>query len=381
MNIAIRSAVVTATLVLIAGCGSKESADQKTAETQASSAAAEAKELNIYIWSDYLPESVVKQFETETGIKVRVDNYDSNETLEAKLLAGRSGYDLAVPTGNFMEKQIKAGVYQKLDKSKLTNLGNMDSDVMQRLQLHDAGNQHAVDYMWGTTGIGYNVDKVKKALPNAPVDSWRLVFDPEVVKHLKSCGVAVLDSSSEMIAMTLAYLGKDPNSQNPEDLKQVEEALMKIQPFIRYRDSSRYIGDLASGEICVAVGYNGDVLQARSRAEENKTGANVAYTIPKEGTIIWFDSMVIPVDAPHPGNAHAFINFMMRPENIAAASTAMHYANGNQAATAQVAEEVRNDPGVYPPAEIKAKLFPNLAVSDEVTRTQTRIWTRFSTGQ
>jgi putrescine transport system substrate-binding protein len=217
-------------------------------------------------------------------------------------------------------------------------------------------------------------------MPNAPVDSWRMVFDPAVVKNFKSCGVTVLDSPSEMNDMVLAYLGKDPNSQNPEDLKLVEATLMKIRPYIKYIHSSQYIADLASGEICIAVGYNGDILQARSRAEENKTGVEVKYSIPKEGTIIWFDSMAIPADAPHPNNAHTFINYMMRPEVIAEVSGATNYANGNLAATPMVVEGVRTDPGVYPPAEVKAKLFPNLSDTDEFTRLQTRVWTKFSTG-
>jgi putrescine transport system substrate-binding protein len=379
MNIVVRSAAVAALVTLMAACGNKEAT--APAETKVAAAPAEAKELNIYIWNDYLPDAVVQRFSTETGIKVHVDNYDSNETLEAKLLAGKSDYDVVVPSGNFIEKQIKAGVYLKLDKSKLTNLANMDPDVMQRLQLHDPGNEHAINYMWGTTGIGYNVGKVKKAMPNAPVDSWRLVFDPEVVKHFKSCGVEVLDSPSEMIAMTLAYLGKDPNSQSPDDLKLVEDALMKIRPYIKKINSSEYIADLATGEVCVAVGYNGDVVQAHARAIEAKNHIDVAYVIPKEGSIIWLDSMAIPADAPHPGNAHAFINFMMQPDTIAEASTAMHYANGNQAATSHVAEEVRNDPAVYLAPEVKARLFPNLAVSEDVTRNRTRMWVRFTTGQ
>jgi putrescine transport system substrate-binding protein len=377
MNTQLRSIFLAASVVtLLAACGKKEEAVVTPAAPPA-----EAKELNIYIWSDYLPDEAVAAFSKETGIKVRVDNYDSNETLEAKLLTGSSGYDLVVPTSNFLEKQIKANVYRKLDKSKLTNLGNMDADIVQRLSLHDPGNEHAVNYMWGTTGIGYNVEKVKKAMPNAPVDSWNMVFDPAIAKNFKSCGIAVLDSPSEMTDMVLAYLGKDPNSQSPEDLKLVEETLMKIRPFVKYIHSSQYIADLASGEICIAVGYNGDILQARERAKENNTGVEVKYTIPKEGTIIWFDSMAIPADAPHPTNAHLFIDYMMRPDVIAKVSDAVQYANGNQAATALVSEEVRNDAGVYPPAEVKAKLFPNLADTDEFTRLQTRTWTRFSTGQ
>jgi putrescine transport system substrate-binding protein len=368
--------VVVSTLALLAACGKKEEAART-----APAAPAEEKVLNIYNWTNYIGETTIADFEKETGIKVRYDTYDSNETLEAKLLTGSSDYDVVVPTANFLERQIKAGVYQKLDKTKLTNIGNMDPDIMKRLQLHDPGNEHAVDYMWGMTGIGYNEAKVKKLLPNAPTDSWRLVFDPAVAKVLKHCGIAILDSASEMTYMTLAYLGKDPNSQNPEDLKLVEAALMKIRPFVKYVDSSRYIDDLAAGEICVAVGYNGDILQARATAVESKTGADIKFVAPKEGTIIWFDTLAIPKAAPHPNNAHLFIDYMMRPESIAAVSDLKKYANGNTAATSHVAEAVRNDPGIYPPTEVRARLFPNLASSDEFTRLQTGLWRKFTQGQ
>ena len=368
--------LAAAVLTLLGACAKKEEA-----APAAAAPVAEEKVVNVYNWSDYIGENTIANFEKETGIKVRYDNYDSNETLEAKLLTGSSGYDVVVPSAPFLEKQIKAGVYRKLDKAQLTNMGNMDPDIAQRLQLHDPNNDHAVNYMWGTTGVGYNAAKIKKLMPNAPVDSWRMVFDPAVVKNFKSCGVTVLDSPSEMNDMVLAYLGKDPNSQNPDDLKLVEETLLKIRPYIKYIHSSQYIADLASGEICIAVGYNGDILQARSRAEENKTGVDVQYSIPKEGTIIWFDSMAIPADAPHPNNAHTFINYMMRPEVIAEVSGATNYANGNLAATPMVVEGVRTDPGVYPSAEVKAKLFPNLSDTDEFTRLQTRVWTKFSTGQ
>jgi putrescine transport system substrate-binding protein len=376
MKIRLRYAVVVSTLALLAACGKKEEA-----ASTAPAVPAEEKVLNVYNWTNYIGETTVADFEKETGIKVRYDTFDSNETLEAKLLTGSSDYDVVVPTANFLERQIKAGVYQKLDKTKLTNIGNMDPDIMKRLQLHDPGNEHAVDYMWGMTGIGYNEAKVKKILPNAPTDSWRLVFDPTVAKALKSCGIAILDSASEMTYMTLAYLGKDPNSQNPEDLKLVEAALMKIRPFVKYVDSSRYIDDLAAGEICVAVGYNGDILQARATAVESKSGADIKFVAPKEGTIIWFDTLAIPKGAPHPNNAHLFIDYMMRPESIAAVSDLKKYANGNSAATSHVSEEVRNDPGIYPPTEVRARLFPNLASSDEFTRMQTSLWRKFTQGQ
>ena len=376
-----------AVAVLAAGCGGGDK-DKEGADAQApAQAAAEEKVLNVYNWSDYIAEDTIANFEKETGIKVNYDTYDGNEMLETKLLAGSSGYDVVVPSASFMERQIKTGTYQKLDKSKLPNLSNVDADIARQAEKHDPGNEHSVVYMWGTTGIGYNVDKVEKALgKNAPVDSWALVYDPKNAAKLKGCGVAVLDSPSEITSTVLAYLGKDPNSQSPEDLAAVEETLLKVRPSIRYIHSSQYINDLANGEICVAVGYSGDMLQARDRAAEaaeaNKGKANVIkYSVPKQGTIIWFDMMGIPKDAPHPNNAHAFINYILKPEVAASISNFVNYANGNAAATAMVDESVRNDPGVYPPPEVKAKLFPDLSETQEYTRLLNRTWTRFRTGQ
>jgi putrescine transport system substrate-binding protein len=374
---------------LAAGCGGGDK-DKQGAEGAAQApaqAAPEEKVLNVYNWSDYIAEDTIANFEKETGIKVNYDTYDGNEMLETKLLAGSSGYDVVVPSASFMERQIKTGTYQKLDKSKLPNLSNVDADIARQAEKHDPGNEHSVVYMWGTTGIGYNVDKVQKALgKNPPVDSWALVYDPKNAAKLKGCGIAVLDSPSEITSTVLAYLGKDPNSQSPDDLAQVEELLLKVRPSIRYIHSSQYINDLANGEICVAVGYSGDMLQARDRAAEaaeaNKsTPIVIKYSVPKEGTIIWFDMMGIPKDAPHPNNAHAFINYILKPEVAASISNFVNYANGNAAATAMVDEAVRNDPGVYPPAEVKAKLFPDLSETQEFTRLLNRTWTRFRTGQ
>jgi len=341
---------------------------------------AEEKLLNLYIWNDYLAEDTVSNFEKETGIKVAVSNYGSNEELEAKLSSGHSGYDIVVPSAPFLERQIKAGIYLPLDKSKLPNLKNMDPDIQKRLAQHDPDNAHAVLHMWGTAGVGYNVGKITAAMPNAPVGSWDMIFKPEVAKNFQKCGITVADSASEMYAMTLIALGKDANSQKPEDLAAATEALMRLRPFVRYVDTQRMISDLANGEVCLAVGYSGDILQAASRAEENKTGQKVAYSIPKEGTIIWFDSYAIPKDAPHPGNAHLFINYMLEPQVIAAVTNLVHYPNGNSAARQFVSKEVLEDPGVYPPPEVMAKLVPDLADSEEGTRLMTRGWQQFTTG-
>ena len=374
MKSAARIVPVALTLAALAACGGGQ-------PPAAAGPPPEEKALNLYIWNDYLAEDTLASFEKETGIKVTVSNYGSNEELDGKLAPGNSGYDIVVPSASSYERQIKSGYYRKLDKALLPNLSNMDPDIQSRLAQHDAGNDYAVLHMWGTTGIGYNVKKVKAAMPSAPLDSWRLVFDPAVAKNFQKCGIAVLDSATEMFSMVLAYLGKNPNSQDPADLTAAGEAMNKFRPYIRYIDTQRMIGDLANGEICLAVGYSGDMLQARDRAAENKTGQEITYAIPREGSIIWFDSYLIPKDAPHPGNAHAFINFMLKPDVIAGVTNTVNYANGNTAATALVNKDVLEDPGVYPPAEVKAKLTPDLADTEETTRTMTRLWTRFTTGR
>jgi putrescine transport system substrate-binding protein len=381
VNTVFRSVCLSLSLaVALAACGKKEEAAPADSGA-AASAPAEEKVLNLYIWNDYLAEDTIANFEKETGIKVSMSNYGSNEELEAKLAPGNSGYDVVVPSASSYERQIKSGFYQKLDKSLLPNLKNMDPDIEARLAMHDPGNEYAVLHMWGTTGIGYNAEKIKAANSKAPLDSWHLVFDPAVAKSFQKCGIAVLDSATEMFSMVLSYLGKDPNSQNPEDLKAAGDALMKFRPYVRYIDTQRMISDLANGEICLAVGYSGDILQARDRATENNTGQQISYVIPKEGTIIWFDSYLIPKDAPHPKNAHAFINYMLKPEVIAAVTNSVNYANGNAGATQFVGKEVLEDPGVYPPQEVKVKLVPDLADTEEGTRQMTRMWTRFMTGK
>lgn len=366
---------VTLVLAACTGSGPSGSSQSGTAD-----AAGEEKVLNLYIWNDYLAPDTVSNFENETGIKVSVSNYGSNEELDSKLAPGNAGYDIVVPSASSYERQIKAGYYQKLDKAALPNLKNMDPAMQTLLAKQDPGNDYAVLHMWGTTGIGYNVAKVKAAMPDAPLDSWRLVFDPAVVKNFKKCGVAVLDSATEMFSMVLASQGLDPNSQDPGDLAAAGEAMLKFRPFIRYIDTERMISDLANGEICLAVGYSGDILQARDRARES-TGQQISYFIPKEGSIIWFDSYLIPKDAPHPKNAHRFIDYMLRPAVIAAVSNTKNYANGNGAATPLVKKEILEDPNIYPPAEVRAKLSNDLADSEETTRTMTRLWTRFSTGR
>jgi putrescine transport system substrate-binding protein len=339
------------------------------------------KVLNLFIWSDYLAPNTLSDFEKQTGIKVHVAYFDTNETLETKLLAGSSGYDIVVPTASYFERQIKAGVYLALDKSKLPNLKNMDPQLMARVARHDPGNDHGVIYTWGTNGIGYNENMVKELMADAPLDSWRLVFDPAVASKLAKCGISVLDSPAEMMRAVLNYLGRDPNSQKPEDLAAAEATLLRIRPYIRNINSSEYIEALANGDLCIAVGYNGDVLQARDRAREANKGIDVKYVVPKEGSILWFDMLAIPKDAPDVDSAYAYMNYIMTPQVIADISDFKRYANANAAAQPLVLPAVREDPAIYPPLELRQKLAVQLADSPEQTRAITRLWQKFKTGQ
>ncbi len=361
--------------LLLSACGGGKPAS----EAHPGATADAAKVLNLYIWSDYLAPKTLSRFEKLTGIKVNATYYDTNEALDAKLLAGGGGYDIVMPTASYFERQIKAGVYLPLDKSKLPNLKNMDPQLMAKVASHDPGNAHGVIYMWGTNGIGYNEKKVKELLPDAPLDSWRLVFDPKVASKLSKCGISVLNSPAEMMRAVFSYLGKDPNSQNPEDLAQGEAVLMKVRPYIRSINSSEYIDALANGDLCVAVAYNGDVMQARDRAQDANKGIEIKYSIPTEGTILWFDMLAIPKDAPHPENAYAFINFIMMPEVITEITNFKGYANAN--AMAQPLPSVKNDPGIYPTPEMLPKLSPQLADSADQTRAITQVWEKFKTGK
>jgi putrescine transport system substrate-binding protein len=337
--------------------------------------------LNLYIWSDYLAPNTLSDFEKQTGIKVNVAYYDSNETLETKLLAGASGFDIVVPTSSFFERQIKAGVYLTLEKSKLPNLKNMDPQLMALVARHDPDNAHGVIYMWGTNGIGYNEKMVKELMPDAPLDSWRLIFDPAVASKVAKCGISVLDTPADMVRLALIYLGRDANSDKPEDIAAVEEMLLKVRPYVRNINSSEYIEALANGDLCIAVGYNGDVLQARDRAHDANKGIDIKYTVPKEGSILWFDLLAIPKDAPHPGSAYAFMDHMMDPQAIAEVSNFKRFANANLAAQAYVQDAVKNDPAIYPPPDVREKLKIQLADSPEETRAITRLWQKFKTGQ
>ncbi len=343
---------------------------------------ADDKVLHVYNWSDYIAPDTVEKFTKETGIKVVYDVFDSNETLEAKLLAGKSGYDIVVPSNNFLAKQIKAKVYQPLDKSKLPNWKNLNPALMKTLEVSDPGNQYAIPYLWGSIGIGYNVDKVKAALgENAPVNSWDLVFKPENMAKLKGCGVSFLDSPTEMLPAALHYLGYKPDSQDPKELKAAEALFLKIRPSTAYFHSSKYISDLANGNICVAIGYSGDIYQAKSRAEEAKNNVNVVYNIPTQGAGAFFDTVAIPKDAENVEGAHKFIDFLLKPEIIAEISNTVSYPNGNSAATPLVDEAIRNDPGIYPTDEVMKKLYAFPDLPAKVQRVMTRSWTTIKSGK
>ena len=336
--------------------------------------------VNVYNWSDYIADDTIPNFEKETGIRVNYDVFDNNSIVEAKLLAGRSGYDVVVPTANFLQRQIAAGVFQKLDKSKIPNLANLDPTIMKAVAANDPGNEYGAVYMWGTTGLGYNPDQIKARMPDAPTDSFRMLFDPEVVKNFQDCGVALIDESVDIYAAALNFLGLDPNSESSEDLQKAQTLLESIRPYIRYFNSSQYINDLANGNICLAFGYSGDILQARDRASEANNNVTVAYSIPKEGTILWFDMLSVPADAPNPDNAFAFINYMLEPSVAAANSNVVFYANAVPASLPMVNAEVKDDPGIYPPPEVMEKLFALKAHSPRYDRELTRAYTRLKTG-
>src|SRR6202050_2579421 len=317
--------------VLLCACGGSKSGSGSASNTGGTGDS--GKVLNLYIWSDYLAPNTLADFEKQTGIKVHVAYFDTNETLETKLLAGSSGYDIVVPTASYFERQIKAGVYLTLDKSKLPNLKNMDPQLMAKVALHDPGNAHGVIYLWGTNGIGYNEKMIRALLPDAPLDSWGMVFDPKVAAKVAKCGITLLDSPAEMLRAVYSYLGKDPNSQSAEDLAQAEAVLFKIRPYIRNFSSSEYIEALANGDLCISVGYNGDVMQAPDAAPAAKKAIDIKYVVPKEGSILWFDMLAIPKDAPDPDSAYAFMNYMMAPEVIAEVSNFKRYAKADRKST------------------------------------------------
>ncbi|MGN6222149.1 polyamine ABC transporter substrate-binding protein [Pseudoxanthomonas sp.] len=373
--------LATAILVCtsLAACGGKP----ETGKGATGPAAADgAKEVNVYNWSDYIAEDTIPNFEKQSGIKVTYDVFDSNEVVETKLLAGSSGYDIVVPTLNFLGRQIQAGVFMPLDKSKIPNYANLDPELMKRIERQDPGNRYAIPYMWGTTGIGYNIDKVKAAFGNTDIaNSLDIVFKPENVSKLKDCGVTLLDTPSEVIPMALNYLGEDPNSFDPKVIEKAAALLKSVRPYITNFHSSQYIDAMANGDTCLVVGWSGDIIQARDRAEEAGNGVKIAYAIPKEGAPQWFDMLAIPKDAKHVDNAYAFINYLLDPQVMANNSNFIHYPNAIPKAKALMVKDIVDDPTVYPPPEVEAKLFTFAILPPEVDRQYTRIWTELKTGK
>lgn len=346
-------------------------------------ASASAEEIRVYNWSDYIDEEILTEFTKETGIKVVYDTFDTNELLETKLLTGSTGYDVVVPTATFLNRQIKAGVFQKLDKAKLPNLKNMWPEIQERVARYDPGNEYAVTYMWGTTGIGYNVTKIKEVLPNAPVNSWGLVYDPENAKALEKCGIMVLDSAEDLLPSVMNYIGiSPPDFIKVEDVQKAGEHLAKLRTSIRKFHSDEWKNALADGDICAAVGYSGDVLQVAGRAEEAGKGVEIQYVIPKEGAQLWFDMLAIPADAPNAAGAHKFIDYLMRPEVAAKATNFVQYANANLASQQFIDKEVLENPAVYPDPDTLKRLYTVSTIEDpKMQRTVTREWTKAKTGQ
>ncbi len=342
---------------------------------------AEDKRVHVYNWTDYIDKEILVEFKVETGIEVVYDVFDSNRTLEARLLAGNSGYDVVVPSGTFLARQIKAGLFRPLEKSRLSNLRHMDEAIAARVRQWDPGNRHAVTYLWGTTGIGFNEAKVAARDPRAPTGSWRMLFDPEVVTKFADCGVYLLDEPGEVIPAVLNHLGLDPASHDVAVIARAEPVLRTIRPYIRGFHNTVQLDSLADGSICLAMGWSGDMLQARERAGEAGKDTRIAYVIPDEGAQMWFDMMAIPADAPHPDNAHRFMDYLMRPKVIAKASNHVFYANGNAAATALLNPELPADPGIYPPASVREKLYVTHPYPANVQRFVTALWSRIKDGR
>jgi putrescine transport system substrate-binding protein len=344
--------------------------------------AATAQTVNIYNWSDYIAPRIIEDFTKETGIKVRYDTFDSNDTLETKLLAGNSGYDVVVPTAYFLQRQIKAGIFQKLDKGKLPNLANIWPAIAQRLEKYDPGNLYAVNYMWGTTGIGFNPMKARQAIgASGAIDSWNTVFKSENLARFKDCGVHMLDSSDDILPAALHYLGLDPNTTSEADLQRSAEVVVRIRPFVRKFHSSEYVNALASGEICLAVGFSGDIKQAQKRAAEANNGVEVTYVIPHEGAQLWFDNLAIPRDARNVAEAHAFINFLQKPEVAATNSNYVSYANGNLASQKFIDRAILDDKTIYPDDAMMSRFYVINAHDPKTERFMNRLWIRIKTGR
>jgi putrescine transport system substrate-binding protein len=375
----IASVVAIGTLALSA-CGQRSSNPPVESATIQARAAAESRVVNLYNWADYIDPEILKTFEQETGVAVRYDTFDSSEMLQTKLLTGRTGYDVVVTSASFVQRQVGAGVLRTLNLDAIPNRRNLDPDLMAMLDRNDPGGRHSVPYMWVITGIGLDATEVGKVAAGAPLDSWRLVFDPKYAAQLGRCGLAVIDSPSDVIASALIYLGYDADSAVPAQLQAAEDTLMSIRPFVRYVNSEVQVADLESGQICATIGWNGDLAQARSRAAEAGQPRILRFVIPGEGSVILVDLLAIPADAPHAADAERFINFLLRPDIAARNADYVHYPSPNLAARPLIAPATRNDPGVYPPPEARARLHALQGRSPEQMRAESRIWTRFRTG-
>ncbi|MFJ2486669.1 polyamine ABC transporter substrate-binding protein [Pseudomonas sp. NPDC087639] len=336
--------------------------------------------INISNWNSYIAPDTLANFTQATGIKTTYDIHDSNEVLESKLMTGNTGYDVVSPSNHFLSRLIKAGAIQKLDKAQLPNWKNLDPLLMQKLEVNDPGNQYGYPYMWGTAGIGYNVEKIKAIFGNTDITrSWKMLFDEENIKKLSQCGVAFIDNPTQVLPITLNYLGLPPHSHEPDDYKKAEQALLKIRPYIQYFHASKYISDLANGNVCAVIGFNGDIVQAAASAKEAKNGIDIAYSIPDEGTTLWFDMMVMPKSAPHEKNGYAYMNYLLEPKVIANISNSIHYANPNAAASEFLNPDVKGDSAIYPPKAVMEKLFTVEELPAKIARLTTRLWTKLKT--
>lgn len=364
--------------VFLLGCDRGGEAAPKAAPD--SSSANERAVLNVYNWADYIHPETIPNFEEEFGIEVNYDMYDSTEVVEAKMLAGQTGYDVVVHSLRYSARLIPIDVYQPLDRSKLPLWDNLDPWVLEATQTYDPGTRYGMPYMWGSTGYSYNVDMILERMPDAPLDSGDMLFDPEVVSRFADCGVTLLDEPTDVIPMVMLYLGHDANSMAPEHIAEVEAVLKSVRPYIKYFSSAKMINDLPNEEVCLAMSWSGDYAQARERAREVGREIDLAYRTPKEGTVIWFDSLFIPTDAPHPDNAHKFLNYLLRPKVIAAISDETRYANANRASLPFMLPEVANDPAAYPPPEELEQLNAGVIFGPKVERLRTRAWSRVKTG-
>jgi putrescine transport system substrate-binding protein len=362
----------------LVSCGSPESPAH---HLQSGENHGDDKVLNLYIWADDMAPDTIASFEKLTGVKVHVSYFDSPETLESRMLTGSSGFDVVVPTAAFIQRHIRSGAYLSLDKQKLPNLANLDPALMSRVAVQDPGNAHGIVYTWGTFGIGYNKKLVARALPNVSLTSWRLIFDPAFAARLATCGINIVDDPVGVVREVLIYLGRNPNTPSSQDFIDVERVLVKIRPFIRNIDTSSDIQAMANGDVCIALAYNGNVVQARKRAKEAKNGIDIGYLIPEEGTLLWFDMLAIPRDAPHVPNAYLFINYLMEPRVIAKVTNSIGYANANLAAMPLLSASIVGDTAIYPMQDEQRRLFVQMEYSPEQTRAVTRIWQRFKTGQ